>query len=401
MSNFQPIEPQPAFPVKEETFIKHDPYDDTPDTPHTGTKRPRSVFGSVPFSDQEARAIRQRLDVGLSRNETMQRPGPGGTRLTYIEGWKVIHDANQIFGFNGWSSQIITLDLRYIDERNGRFCACVGATVRITLRDGATREDRGGGTADNMRSRGDAILKAEKEAVTDATKRALKNFGLRLGLSLYDRQHVRDMNRPTPPAQQQHQQQQQPKAFTHHVNHVRPTSAGPVGASSANPSAVNTPARNTNTRNVNVVEPHTPGASSRTPVSNPLVDVTAKPSPNADTSEKARLAARVAANREQALQRQLALKRERDRTTTTPTRPGLSTGVGGPMGGGNGVTSIRDEVTGVGVGNRHGMTAGGRTESRPGSAVGHGHSPGTGSDPEAKIAQQEIDELSAMALAEF
>lgn len=183
--------------------------------PHSVNKRDRS-FGSDAFTALEERNIRQKLDIGLSRNETMQRPGPGGCKLTYIEGWKVIHDANQIFGFNGWSSHIIALDLRFVDEFGGRFTACVSATVRITLRDGAYREDRGGGNAENMRSKGEAIMKAEKEAVTDATKRALKNFGLRLGLSLYDRQHVRDMNKP------------------HHVSGMGPA---PVG----NPGGLHTP----------------------------------------------------------------------------------------------------------------------------------------------------------------
>lgn len=177
--------------------IKSEPLEDEADTKPRPLKRTR-LFGSDPFSADEERSICQKLDVGLSRQETMQRPGPGGSRLTYIEGWKVIHDANQIFGFNGWSSQVVSLDLRFVDEANHRFSACVCATVRITLRDGAYREDRGGGSSDNLRSKGDAILKAEKEAVTDATKRALKNFGLRLGLSLYDKQHVRDMNRPQP-----------------------------------------------------------------------------------------------------------------------------------------------------------------------------------------------------------
>lgn len=178
----------------EDIAVKLEPIDEDVKGGWSG-KRERK-FGFDPFSESEERNIRQKLDVGLSRNETMQRPGPGGCRLTYIEGWKVIHDANQIFGFNGWSSRVVTLDLRYLDENNNRFNACVCATVRITLRDGSYREDRGGGSADNMRSKGDAILKAEKEAVTDATKRALKNFGLRLGLSLYDRQHVREMNKP-------------------------------------------------------------------------------------------------------------------------------------------------------------------------------------------------------------
>lgn len=153
-------------------------------------------FGSTPFTPAETSRMESLLATPLQKTDTATRPGPGGRSLTYIEGWRVIADANSIFGFNGWSMTLLALDVRFVDETSAhRFNACACATVRITLRDGTTREDRGGGTCTGMPSKGDAVLKAEKEAVTDAAKRALKNFGLRLGLSLYDRQHVREMNR--------------------------------------------------------------------------------------------------------------------------------------------------------------------------------------------------------------
>lgn len=296
--------------VKQENIAKQEGGLDGDGTPTTGTKRPRS-FGSDPFTEMEVRQIRQKLDVGLSRSETMQRPGPGGCRLTYVEGWKVIHDANQIFGFNGWSSTIVALDLRFVESSNGRHTACVCATVRVTLRDGASREDRGGGIAENMRSKGEAILKAEKEAVTDATKRALKNFGLRLGLSLYDRQHVREMNRPQPQPQPQqqvqaqnleanritHQQQQahrqqQQREQQHQLQQVAAVAAATVAKSRA---------------------PSTPtGASS---AMNHVGGI-----PSSGAMGRA-VAAHVAANcskREEVLQRQFALKARQNGINHTP-----------------------------------------------------------------------------------
>lgn len=265
--------------------VKLEPLDEGDAKGSISRKRERH-FGADPFSDEEERNIRQKLDVGLSRNETAQRPGPGGARLTYIEGWKVIHDANQIFGFNGWSSQVVQLDLRYLDERGGRFSACVCATVRITLRDGTFREDRGGGAADNMRGKGEAILKAEKEAVTDATKRALKNFGLRLGLSLYDRQHVRDMNRPQPRAAPQVMQ--------------RPSSGGGMHTPTANRHAPGGMSRV-----ASGVSPITPAAAS-------------KPAGSAGGAQSSPLngaqdphAGQFAAQREQAIQRKQAFLRAR------------------------------------------------------------------------------------------
>lgn len=39
-----------------------------------------------------------------------QRPGPGGgPKLTYVEGWKIIKLANEVFEFNGWSSNVVSL----------------------------------------------------------------------------------------------------------------------------------------------------------------------------------------------------------------------------------------------------------------------------------------------------
>ena len=35
-----------------------------------------------------------------------QRPGSGGQRIAYIEGWRTISLANEIFGFNGWSHSV-------------------------------------------------------------------------------------------------------------------------------------------------------------------------------------------------------------------------------------------------------------------------------------------------------
>lgn len=45
-----------------------------------------------------------------------QRPGPGGTKLTYIEGWKASNLANEVFGFNAWSTTVTSLTTDYMDS---------------------------------------------------------------------------------------------------------------------------------------------------------------------------------------------------------------------------------------------------------------------------------------------
>ncbi|KAH8829487.1 Rad52/22 family double-strand break repair protein-domain-containing protein [Flagelloscypha sp. PMI_526] len=142
-----------------------------------------------------------KLQMKLGPEYISQRPGPGGgPKLTYIEGWKVINLANEIFGHNGWSSSIVNLTTDYMDSTEGyesgsptRWNIGVTAIVKVTLRDGVFHEDVGYGTAENQRNKGAALDKAKKEAVTDALKRSLRNFGNVLGNCLYDKKYAQNI----------------------------------------------------------------------------------------------------------------------------------------------------------------------------------------------------------------
>jgi len=50
--------------------------------------------------------------------------------------------------------------------------------------------------AENVRTKGAAMDKARKEAVTDATKRALRLFGNHLGNCCYDKEYLRAVKNP-------------------------------------------------------------------------------------------------------------------------------------------------------------------------------------------------------------
>ena len=121
--------------------------------------------------------------------------------------------ANEIFGFNGWSTSVTSLDVDYvrvtsadsqldIHPETGK-CNCgVSAIVRITLRDGTYHEDVGYGHTEGIRGKHAALEKCKKEAITDSIKRGLKTFGRLLGYvavlftcrnCLYDRQYARDV----------------------------------------------------------------------------------------------------------------------------------------------------------------------------------------------------------------
>ncbi|AGO14106.1 AaceriAER306Cp [[Ashbya] aceris (nom. inval.)] len=131
--------------------------------------------------------IQAKLDKRLGPEYISKRVGHGTTRVAYIEGWKAINLANQIFGFNGWSSEVKSVTVDFMDERQGRFTIGCTAVVRVTLSDGTFREDIGYGTVENDRRKSGAFERAKKSAVTDALKRSLRGFGNALGNCLYDK----------------------------------------------------------------------------------------------------------------------------------------------------------------------------------------------------------------------
>lgn len=144
------------------------------------------------------------LNQRLGPEFLSQRPGPGGggRKLTYIEGWRVVDLANEVFGFNGWSTSVRSLDVDFLDVQpeTGR-CQCgVSAIVRITLQDGAYHEDVGYGHAEGVRGKHAALEKCKKEAITDSIKRGLKTFGRLLGNCLYDQHYTSQLARIATPA---------------------------------------------------------------------------------------------------------------------------------------------------------------------------------------------------------
>lgn len=107
-------------------------------------------------------SLQQKLDKKLGPEFVSQRPGPGGgPKLTYAEGWRIIGLANEVFGFNGWSSSVISLTTDFIDynEETRRYNVGATALVKVTLRDGTFHEDVGYGTLDNAKSKGAALDK--------------------------------------------------------------------------------------------------------------------------------------------------------------------------------------------------------------------------------------------------
>ncbi|KAL0238232.1 hypothetical protein GEMRC1_012705 [Eukaryota sp. GEM-RC1] len=141
-------------------------------------------------------AISSALSENLTASDLSKRPGPGGSSLTYLEGWKVVRKANEIFGFDGWSTEVKSVEVDYLEENNNRFSCGVSALIRVSLKSGNYHEDIGYGTGDAQRSKGAAISLAKKEAITDGVKRSLRYFGSAMGNSVYDKDHIKSVWKP-------------------------------------------------------------------------------------------------------------------------------------------------------------------------------------------------------------
>jgi DNA repair and recombination protein RAD52 len=133
------------------------------------------------------------LEAPLNRAHVKQRE-QSGRKLSYIEGWHAIAEANRIFGFDAWSRE--TIDIKCVAERErkiGRppntkdgWGVSYTAKVRVVV-GGVIREGIGAGHGIDA-DLGLAHESAIKEAETDAMKRAFMTFGNPFGLALYDKE---------------------------------------------------------------------------------------------------------------------------------------------------------------------------------------------------------------------
>jgi len=69
-------------------------------------RNPFSEHVVTPFTAQEIATLQARLNKQLGPEYLSYRPGGGGAQVAYLEGQKAIALANDVFGFNGWSSSL-------------------------------------------------------------------------------------------------------------------------------------------------------------------------------------------------------------------------------------------------------------------------------------------------------
>ncbi|KAI9789663.1 MAG: DNA repair protein rad52 [Peltula sp. TS41687] len=144
------------------------------------------------YTAQQIATLSSRLEKQLGPEYISTRPGASGQKVHYLAAEKCIQLANEVFGFNGWSSSIKSIQIDFVDENEDTKKVSLGLSVimRVTLKDGTHHEDIGYGHIENCKGKAAAFEKAKKEGTTDALKRALRTFGNVLGNCIYDKDYL-------------------------------------------------------------------------------------------------------------------------------------------------------------------------------------------------------------------
>lgn len=66
------------------------------------------------FTANEIATLQSRLNKQLGPEYISTRPGAGNSKVAYLEGNKAIALANEVFGFNGWSSSLGQVQIDYV-----------------------------------------------------------------------------------------------------------------------------------------------------------------------------------------------------------------------------------------------------------------------------------------------
>lgn len=157
---------------------------------------------------------RSQLNAALDESRVKQ-VSTGGRAADYLETYDIIDAANRIFGYDGWSFELIDVSPIHAATKDGEgrgvlFMAkgklTVAGVSRIDVgtNDVSYRRDSGEATPDSFET-------AIKGAVSDCLKRCFRTFGSQFGNSLYDKQRRRPPQQRTPqqarPAQPRQQAQ--------------------------------------------------------------------------------------------------------------------------------------------------------------------------------------------------
>lgn len=138
----------------------------------------------------------EQLMKPLNPSRVAQRQ-QAGRSLSYLEAWDVKAHLIRIFGFGGWSWDVLAAEQAFEAEKDNKWNVgyrVVGRLMIPTLDCTYTEAAVGSAT---LPQRGEAHDMAVKTAESDAIKRAAINLGTQFGLSLYNNGDLKDVVKAT------------------------------------------------------------------------------------------------------------------------------------------------------------------------------------------------------------
>jgi recombination DNA repair RAD52 pathway protein len=140
------------------------------------------------------KAQQEQLLKPLNESRVAKRSGGGGRQLSYLEAWDVKAHLIRIFGFGGWSAEVIQSEQVFEEKtEKGQWNVAWKVTLKLDIHaTGAVYTEACVGSA-TLPQRGEAHDMAIKTAESDALKRAAINLGTQFGLSLYSNGSLRDV----------------------------------------------------------------------------------------------------------------------------------------------------------------------------------------------------------------
>ena len=83
------------------------------------------------YTASEIATLQSRLEKQLGPEYISTRPGAGGGKVHYLAAEKAINLANEVFGFNGWSSQIREVQIDFVSYRFSS-CSMIALTTELS-----------------------------------------------------------------------------------------------------------------------------------------------------------------------------------------------------------------------------------------------------------------------------
>ncbi len=104
------------FSYQTRQLIEHRPGDQ-----HKGARTSLNPFEEVKphiseYTAKEIATLQSRLEKQLGPEYISSRPGASGQKVHYLAADKCINLANEVFGFNGWSSGIQNIQIDFVSR---------------------------------------------------------------------------------------------------------------------------------------------------------------------------------------------------------------------------------------------------------------------------------------------